>query len=363
MDIIRATRQFEQWLGSRISVVNSQLATKHSAMAESRIQFLRGTFYRWSQIFPEVCPELASSAKVTATGDLHIASFGTWRDEFGRLVWGIDDFDEAYPLPYANDLVRLAVSAVIDADDGELKVGIKNVCDFVLDGFRKGIKEGGSAFVIEEKDKWLREIALTRLDNPQTFWKKLDGLPSARSGVPPEALEALERMIPKPLPKYRIVHRIAGTGSLGHRRYCAIFDWKNGQIALEAKEASPSACTWSNSTKGHHLYYQDVLDTAIRCKDPFVCVTGKWLVRRLSPDSSPIEIETLKGIKEEDRLLHAMALEAANIHLGTAGARKRIADDLNKRKPKIWRDAVKDMVKTTLGDWKDWKNAHKARAA
>jgi uncharacterized protein (DUF2252 family) len=28
----------------------------------------------------------------------------------GRLAWGVDDFDEAFPLAYTNDLVRLASS-------------------------------------------------------------------------------------------------------------------------------------------------------------------------------------------------------------------------------------------------------------
>jgi uncharacterized protein (DUF2252 family) len=31
----------------------------------------------------------------------------------GRLCWGVDDFDESYPLPYTKDLVRLATSAKI----------------------------------------------------------------------------------------------------------------------------------------------------------------------------------------------------------------------------------------------------------
>jgi uncharacterized protein (DUF2252 family) len=63
------------------------------------VKFLRGTFYRWTQLFPEVCPDLGKAPPVLSVGDLHIASFGTWRDGFGRLIWGVDDFDEAYPLP------------------------------------------------------------------------------------------------------------------------------------------------------------------------------------------------------------------------------------------------------------------------
>jgi hypothetical protein len=358
MNIVEATRDFERWLCSHISVVRQQFAEKHAAMAETSVQFLRGTFYRWSQVFPEACPELAKAPKVMAVGDLHIASFGTWRDEFGRLIWGIDDFDEAYPLPYTNDLIRLSVSALIDAQAGDLKVSMKNVCDVVLEGYQKGLSEGGKAFVLEERHTWIRHIALLHLDTPQKFWKKLDELPSSRSAVPGGARKALEKLLPQPRPVYRIARRTAGVGSLGHPRYVAILDWKDGQIAFEAKEASPSACAWAkNDLTSREIHYQRVLDSAVRCRDPFVCLSGKWLVRQLSPDSSPIEIETMNGLKDQDRLLHAMGVEAANIHLGTVGAGKRIAADMRKRSPKMWRSAVKDMLEKTLNDWHDWKRA------
>jgi uncharacterized protein (DUF2252 family) len=50
------------------------------------------------QAWPEVCPDLAKAPKVLAVGDLHVENFGTWRDVEGRLVWGINDFDEAAAL-------------------------------------------------------------------------------------------------------------------------------------------------------------------------------------------------------------------------------------------------------------------------
>jgi uncharacterized protein (DUF2252 family) len=49
-------------------------------------------------------------------GDWHVDSFGTWRNLEGRLTWGINDFDEAWPLPYTKDLVRLAASAKLAID-------------------------------------------------------------------------------------------------------------------------------------------------------------------------------------------------------------------------------------------------------
>jgi len=32
---------------------------------------------------------------VLAVGDLHVENFGTWRDAEGRLIWGVNDFDES----------------------------------------------------------------------------------------------------------------------------------------------------------------------------------------------------------------------------------------------------------------------------
>src|ERR1700686_2866412 len=184
MHIVTATKEFETWMRRQIDVVPGQLSEKHKKMAKDPVQFLRGSFYRWAQFFPEVCPDFAQSIRFLAGGELHIASFGAWRDGFGRLIWGIDDFDEAYPLPYANDLVGLPAWAILDASQGEIKVGLSNVVDVILDGYRTCLRQGGLPFVLEEKHKWLRRIALDCLDIPADFWKKMDGLPAARANVP-----------------------------------------------------------------------------------------------------------------------------------------------------------------------------------
>jgi uncharacterized protein (DUF2252 family) len=49
-------------------------------------------------------PESKQAPIVLSVGDLHIDSYGTWRDVEGRMCWGVDDFDEAWPLPYANEI-------------------------------------------------------------------------------------------------------------------------------------------------------------------------------------------------------------------------------------------------------------------
>ncbi|WP_433964983.1 helix-turn-helix domain-containing protein [Tunturiibacter gelidiferens] len=53
---------------------------KASADEEEPFPFLRGSFYRWVQQWSSICSELCNAPQVLAVGDLHVNSFGTWRD-------------------------------------------------------------------------------------------------------------------------------------------------------------------------------------------------------------------------------------------------------------------------------------------
>jgi hypothetical protein len=246
---------------------------------------------------------------------------------------------------------------VLDAEEGQISVGLRNACDVIVEGYGEGLAAGGQAFVLEERHKWLRGIALSCLDVPADFWKKLDALPRPRKDVPKDARAALAELLPGKRMPFRVASRVAGIGSLGHARYVAIADWQGGRIALEAKAAAPSACAWARPGGVEGLRYQTIVDRAVRCPDPFVRLCGKWLVRQLAPDSSPIEIESMSGQADQDRLLHAMAWETANIHLGTPRACKRILDELKRSSSKWLRSAVKAMAMATIDDWKEWKKA------
>ena len=150
-------------------------------------------------------------------------------------------------------------------------------------------------------------------------------------------------------------HRIAGLGSLGRQRYVALGDWRGGRIAREAKPIVPSAAVWAGLAKDcTGILYQQILDKSVRCLDPFVHMEGNWIVRRLSPDCSRIELNSLPIRRDEMRLLYSMGWETANVHLGTAGAQSRIVADLKKR-DSIWLlKAARQMSKAVSADWKAW---------
>jgi len=358
MNIDKATRRFEQWLGHHTELVKPDLRFKHQRMAESPFPFFRATFYRWMQLWPEFCPNLAHAPSVLAVGDLHVENFGTWRDIEGRLVWGVNDFDEAAVLPYALDLVRLAASAILAATEGHLALNPKDACAAILDGYRESLVEGGRPFVLEEENLWLREIALNALRDPVHFWKKMDNLPKFSGQLPAAVRKALERLMPETGLAYRVVRRVAGLGSLGHMRLVAVARCHGARIAREAKALVPSAVYWARKEKRHsEIMYQEILNRSLRDPDPFVQLRGHWVVRRLSPHCSRIELAVLPKNREELRLLYSMGWETANIHLGSRGSRKTIRKHLDRQKPGFLISAAQDMVKQVGKDWHDWKKS------
>jgi hypothetical protein len=136
----------------------------------------------------------------------------------------------------------------------------------------------------------------------------------------------------------------------------AVTEWQGGTIAREAKALAPSACTWTQDGHGRTaILYQAMLNHAIRCRDPFVQVRGNWVVRRLSPYCSRIELALLPKKRDEGRLLHAMGWETANVHLGDRRIQQVLRRDLAKRKAKWLRTATKAMTQATNTDWEEWR--------
>ncbi len=361
MNIVKATRHFEQWLGSHTTLVKDDLRLKHQRMAEAVFPFLRATFYRWVQIWPEVCPAIARAPRLLAVGDLHVENFGTWRDVEGRLVWGVNDFDEAAVFPYTLDLVRLAVSAVLAIEAGHLTMNAKSACAAILDGYRKSLDEHGHPFVLEEENKWLRIMATGELRDPVHFWKKMESLPKVVGEIPPSAQEALEHVMPERNLTYRLVRRVAGLGSLGHVRLVALAECHGGRVAREAKALVPSSIFWVRGTDGPgEIMYQAIISRAVRSVDPFVQLRGRWIVRRLSPHCSRIELSVIPKSRDELKMLFSMGWETANIHLGSQSAIKEVRHHLSTLKPNWLYSAAKDMVKVVTHDWRAWAESGKS---
>jgi len=359
MDVVTATRTYESWLGHRTHLWQSDLKLKHQFMAASVFPFLRATFYRWLQSWHEVCPKAATAPRVLAVGDLHVENFGTWRDLEGRLIWGINDFDETSHMPYTIDLVRLTTSALLAADAEHLALRPRLIAECIEEGYRAAVATGGRAFVLSDRSGWLRRVALQQIAEGPAFWEKLRACPAIDAKrVPAAARVAIERAMPERKLKYGYAKRGAGLGSRGHQRYVSVVNWRGGLIAREAKALVPSAAVWlRHHSRSGPILYAEVLRKAIRCPDPHFHVDGHWVVRRLGPSCKKIAIAELPEKRNEERLLAAMGAETANIHLGAAHARAAIKRDLARRHKDWLFDASRDMAKFVRRDWKSWREA------
>ena len=122
-----------------------------------------------------------------------------------------------------------------------------------------------------------------------------------------------------------------------------------------------SSTCWAESVAAHEqrgpaeILYQTIINRAVRCPDPFVQLRGRWIVRRLGPHCSRIELASLRGSDTELRMLHAMGWETANIHLGTPSARKAILRHLDKQEKRWLHQAAEVMLEAVRSDWEVWK--------
>ena len=350
MKISKATELYEAWLARHLRLLDRDLELKHEHMRSDPFLFFRATYYRWAQTWAEICEDAARAPRVLAVADLHVENFGTWRDIEGRLIWGINDFDEVWRLPYTNDLIRLATGALLAKMGCEPKQGIESI----LKGYTGALDAGGRPFALAENHPALRQMATARLHEPEGYWEKLHALPECQEELPAGVRRALDRMMPQRGLRWRVVHRIAGQGSLGRERYVALAQWRGGSVAREAKALAPSSCLWAERGKGTApIHYQEMLDRAVRCPDPFVRLSKHWVVRRLAPDCSRIDLSALPKERDEMRLLHAMGWETANVHLGSAKAHT-LHSDLGKRKHDWLLKAALAMEKADLADFKEY---------
>src|SRR5262249_17503290 len=154
----RDNTAYEDWLRAQCErigcrVVEADLKYKHARMKESAFVFLRATFFRWAKRIEGLCPELADAPAVLSIGDTHVENFGTWRDAEGRLIWGVNDFDEAAAIPYPFDLVRLATSIRLAEGPG---TGNRAAAAALLRGYHKGFGEPRPT-LLDEQETWMRE--------------------------------------------------------------------------------------------------------------------------------------------------------------------------------------------------------------
>ncbi|MFJ8886257.1 DUF2252 domain-containing protein [Streptomyces sp. NPDC102402] len=108
---------FDTAFGQLLAADPAAFRVKFRKMAGSAFAFYRGSA---GLFYADLDREQHSAAyldertsRVWIHGDLHAENFGTYMDANGRLVFNVNDFDEAYVGPFTWDLKRFAASVAL----------------------------------------------------------------------------------------------------------------------------------------------------------------------------------------------------------------------------------------------------------
>ena len=291
ISIRESTVRYEVWLKRQLGqeLVTADLKKKHKKMRSDAFSFLRATYWRWAEriLDPDVCPELKRAPAVLAVGDIHLENFGTWRDVDGRLIWGVNDFDEAAVMPYALDLVRLGASAMLGCPGADHE----RTCARILKGYRRGLLNP-HAIVLDKDYAWLRDLVVVPNKERAEFWAKFDDPKPKKAADEEEPTRHFVKAITAAMPAERLNvsfrRRTAGAGSLGRPRWVGIADWNGAPVMREGKMVVPSGWDLVHGARPRAYRCHEIATGRYRAPDPWYELTGRVVVRRLSPNNRKI---------------------------------------------------------------------------
>jgi hypothetical protein len=322
-------------------------------MKKSPFIFLRATYFRWARKIGDWCPELMDAPQLLSIGDLHLENFGTWRDADGRLVWGVNDFDEAATMPYVLDLVRLVTSIQL-APHPAIDPG--RAAHAVLKGYREGLEDPKPTLLLEDQT-WMRPYAEPVKGKTEKFWDAVGAY--KEYAPPPRIAKALIDSLPNGTDRdsirlCRLLRK--GGGSLGRPRYVAVGDWRGGKVLREAKALVPSAWNWANDPRERKSNFLALANGRYRAPDPFFDVQHQFILRRLAADSQKIELGADAGQKMHFNLLRAMGFDVASVHAAGSVPIRALQADLERR-PRGWLNAAAERAAAKVRrDYREWRN-------
>lgn len=346
---------FEDWLREQCRrigcvLVESDLAFKHDQMKTDAFVFLRATFFRWARRIEEVCPDLAGAPQVLSVGDTHLENFGTWRDNEGRLVWGVNDFDEAAVIPYPFDLVRLAASIRLSGEPG---VSNRTMAAAIVEGYADGLADPMPT-LLDQQETWMREYIGVSDKKRVTFWQKLMDL--SPGDAPPPAAAGLQSSVPEKVAISKIAPVYGkGMGSLGRPRYVALAAWRGGPVAREAKALVPSAWEWAHGRDTEQTLFLKLSTGEFRAPDPWLDVRNGFVCRRIAPDSRKVNLKDDSDVLElHINLFRAMGFDLGAIH-AASGQTAAIKQHLDQQDEDWLHEAAKTAAAAVEEDFESWR--------
>lgn len=374
----------------------SRLALKYQAMRDNAFSFLRGTAHLFHDRMKSNAIDPGGPA-AWICGDLHLENFGTYLGGNGLTYFDVNDFDEAALAPCTWDPLRFATSILIAAPIYQIqRAAALDLAGKAIESYRAELATGKPRWIERRTADGPIGVLIDGLKHrdPDKFIQKRTTAKGTRLDTGSDKMQPVTSAAERKLVKryveglagdscLDVAYRIAGTGSLGIRRYVALMARKDAsgdkhKVLLDLKAALPSSVAvaspsaqpaWANEAE--RIVAVQVHGQAIPPSLLQVATLGSdaFVLKELQPTADRLNLPlAAKDATTFASTMATMAALSAWAHLRSAGrlsaaspdALTAFANAKDSGKPIL--QAAKAMEKLTLEDWKVYCAAYDAGA-
>lgn len=338
-------------------------AFKYRAMAKDAFTFYRGTAHVFYEDLVHA-NTLPASPLAWICGDLHLENFGSYKGDNRLVYFDINDFDESLLAPAAFDLIRMATSIIVALNVmGATPTEAKNMALLFLKTYSAVLAKGRSryiepqtasgivrSFLLKVSERRQKELVKERtikkegqlalyIDNQRLF--KLDRSLKAtlcefahnwmRNSAHQQRFQAIDAGF-----------RLAGTGSVGLKRYLFLLERINGgrkYLLLDMKHSQPAVLqsllsvkqpAWSSEAERIVAIQERMQNISPALLGVGMFNNESYVIKEMQPTADKINFAALANrYNHMEDVLKNMALVAASAHLRSSGRQgAAVADEL-----------------------------------
>ena len=339
------------------------LGLKYKAMRTDAFAFFRGTCHLFYEDLPADA-KFNDAPAVWVCGDLHLQNFGSFKGSNRLVYFDINDFDESALAPCTWDLARMLTSIRVGAAtlavDDATALGLARR---FLDSYTAALASGHAGTVERDTAQGMVGKLLRKVQDRQRP-KFLDERTEVKgrqrrfirnhprlrpvSAKERSRIEALTKWWaetqrdPRFFTLLDVARRIAGTGSLGGKRYALLVEGRGSpdqNFLLDLKPEQASALTpflklnqpkWKHEAERVAAVQQRMQGTAPALMAPIKFNGVSFLLRELQPSEDRVNFSKSQGkLSRLERVLVTMGEVTAWDQVRSGGRQgSAIADEL-----------------------------------
>lgn len=306
---------FDKAFGDLMTRDQAAFQTKFRKMAATSFAFFRGSaclFYHDLRDEAQKGTYLNDkTSRIWIHGDLHAENFGTYMNAHGRLIFNVNDFDEAYVGPFTWDLKRFAASiALIGYGKALSDEQISELVKTFATSYRQQIhdlassSESVAAFTLEtSKGPLLDALRSARLQSRvglldsnthihghERHFTRGDDVDELEGEAREQVIEAFKRYLETvPNPRRRdgscikdvVGRRGVGIGSAGLPTYNLLVAGENealdGDVVVYMKQSQPSAVSLQLQDAKAKAYFKNDGHRTVTSQRALQAHSDPWL--------------------------------------------------------------------------------------